>query len=94
MVTARASSEREAAAALVGGAADLASGTPALARDFGLLFLPVGWEDVDLVMSRGTYFRELLRELLAELQSAPTAHEAEQLGGYDLAGSGELIWSR
>lgn len=92
-VTLLANSEREAAAALVMGAADLAPGTRAAAREFGLKFLPLGWEALDLAVSRGTYFRSLFQRLVEELRQAVAEDVAGHLGGYDLGQCGDLVWS-
>ena len=87
-----AASEREAAMLLRNGAADVAPGSGAVAREFGLHFVPSGWEDVDLAVSRGNYFRDLLQRILQMLHDAATATSAEELGGYDLSRAGELLW--
>ena len=73
--TARAYSERDAAAAIATGQADVAPGVRAAAGEFGLEFLPIGWEAFDLAMSRGVFFRTLFRGLLDVLRGCrvPTA---------------------
>ncbi len=85
-------SEREAAMLLRAGNADVAPGSCAVAGEFGLAFLPSGWEDVDLAVSRANYFRELLQRLLQVLKDDRSAERARVLGGYDLSRSGELLW--
>lgn len=85
-------SEREAAMLLRAGTADVAPGSNAVASEFGLGFLPSGWEDVDLVVSRANYFRDLLQRLLQLLKDEQSAERARSLGGYDLSRSGELQW--
>lgn len=89
---ATAASEREAAMLLRTGAADVAPGSGAVANEFGLSFIPSGWEDVDLAVSHGNYFRDLLQRLLQTLKDAHTASRARALGGYDLNRAGELLW--
>jgi molybdate-binding protein len=84
-------SEREAAMLLRTGAADVAPGSAAVASEFGLNFLPSGWEDVDLAVSRGNFFRDLLQRLLQTLKDSQTASRARSLGGYDLSRAGELL---
>jgi excisionase family DNA binding protein len=84
-------SEREAAMLLRTGAADVAPGSGAVASEFGLNFVHGGWEDVDLAVSRGNYFRDLLQRLLQTLKDSHTAGRARTLGGYDLGRVGELL---
>ncbi|MEJ2212938.1 MAG: helix-turn-helix transcriptional regulator [Gammaproteobacteria bacterium] len=85
-------SEREAAAAIVMGQADVAPGARSAAHEFGLEFIPFGWESFDLVMTRDIWFRRLFQELVSRIRSQPCQSYAEQLTGYDLTNAGELIW--
>ena len=86
-----AASEREAAMLLRTGVADVAPGSGAVASEFGLNFVSSGWEDVDLAVSRGNYFRDLLQRLLQTLKDSHTASRARTLGSYDLSRTGELL---
>jgi excisionase family DNA binding protein len=90
-VTARAHSEREAAALIAMAHADVAPGVRAAAAEFGLEFVPIGWEAFDLVLYRGVYFRALFQRLLEHLQGAECRRWAQLLGGYDYRDSGKLI---
>lgn len=92
-VTARAYSERDAAASIAMGHADVAPGIRAAAVEFGLDFQPIGWEAFDLALPRGVYFRTLFRRLLEQLRGTECQRLAQLLGGYDLAGVGTLVWS-
>ncbi len=85
-------SEREAAAQIVMGSADIAAGVRASAVEFGLSFLPIGWEAFDFALGRGVYFRTLFQSLLAALRAPETDAFAQRLGGYDLTCAGDLIW--
>jgi putative molybdopterin biosynthesis protein len=91
--TARAYSERDAASAVSTGQADVAPGVRAAAGEFGLEFLPIGWEAFDLAMSRGVYFRTLFRGLLDLLRGAESQRLAQVFGGYDLAELGNIVWA-
>ena len=91
--TARAYSERDAAAAIATGQADVAPGVRAAAGEFGLEFLPLGWEAFDLAMSRGIYFRTLFRGLLDVLRGAECQRLAQVFGGYDSAALGNIVWT-
>ncbi len=91
-VTATALSEREAAAAIVLGQADVAPGARAAATEAGLGFIPFGVEAFDFALPRNIWFRRLFQDLLSHLQSGECRQMADLLGGYDFSESGELIW--
>jgi molybdate-binding protein len=91
-VTATALSEREAAAAIVLGQADVAPGARAAATEAGLGFIPFGVEAFDFALPRNIWFRRLFQDLLSRLQSGECRQMADLLGGYDFSESGELIW--
>ena len=74
------------------GEADIAPGARAAAREFGLAFVPFGWESFDIALRRDIYFRRLFQELLKRLQTPECQALAERLGGYDLSESGRLIF--
>jgi len=86
-------SERDAAANIAMGKADIAPGVRAAATEFHLGFLPLGWEAFDLVLSRRIYFRNLFQHLLRQLRLPESEDLAQELGGYDLSYFGELVWS-
>lgn len=85
-------SEREAAAAIATGRADLAPGVRASAAEFGLDFVPMGWEAFDFALRRAVYFRTLFQRLLDSLRSKEAHVFANQLGGYELTCAAELVW--
>ena len=85
-------SEREAAAHIAMGKADAAPGVRACATEFGLGFIPTGWEAFDFALKRSVYFRALFQKLLDALRGADTREYARQLSGYDLEPAGDLIW--
>ena len=92
-ITARAYSERDAAAAVAMGQADVAPGIRAAAAEFGLEFHSIGWEAFDLALSRGIFFRTLFRRLLDQLRGPECQRLAQLLGGYDLGELGSVVWS-
>ena len=92
-VSQRARSEREAAGQLNLDLADVAPGPQATAREFGLAFIPAGWEAFDLVLDKGVYFRTLFRYVLELLSRDHSQEAADAFGGYDLAPAGKMIWS-
>lgn len=85
-------SEREAAAQIVMGAAEIGAGVRASANEFGLAFVPIGWEAFDFALGRGVYFRTLFQNLVAALRAPEADAFAQHLGGYDLTCAGDLIW--
>jgi excisionase family DNA binding protein len=84
-------SERHAASLVARGVADCAPGVRAAASEFGLGFLPLGWEAFDLVLPREVYFRTLFRALLTTLGSPELRALATGLGGYELSSLGRLV---
>ena len=85
-------SEREAAASIAMGITDIAPGVRAAATEYGLDFIPFGWESFDLVIPRQIWFRRLFQELINRLKSRSSQQLAESLSGYDLSRTGELVW--
>ena len=85
-------SEREAAAAIAMNQADVAPGAHSAAIEYGLGFIPFGWESFDLALPRSIWFRRLFQDLVSRLRSKPSQLMAERFRGYDLADAGELVW--
>ena len=85
-------SEREAAASIAMGITDIAPGVRAAATEYGLDFIPLGWESFDLVIPKQIWFRRLFQELINRLKSRSSQQLAETLSGYDLSRTGELLW--
>lgn len=80
------------AALIAAGEADCGLGLQAAAA--GLGFLPlVEDECFDLALSRRDYFEPPAQALLAFARTADFARRARQLGGYDLADHGGVVWN-
>lgn len=92
-VALRAYSERDAAATIAMDHADIAPGARSAAREFGLAFVPIGWEAFDFALYKGVYFRTLFQKLLDYLKGDECRGEAQRLGGYDFSEMGKLVWS-
>lgn len=92
-ITGRAFSEREAASLIAMDYADVAPGARSAAAEFGLEFLPIGWEAYDFALYRGVYFRTLFQKLLDHIKGPECQRQAQLLGGYDFSDCGCLIWS-
>ncbi|WP_245973755.1 helix-turn-helix transcriptional regulator [Bosea caraganae] len=76
------------------GRADCGIASRAIATAFGLDFLPLVWEHVDLVMRRRTYFEPGPQKLLAWMRGEAMVTRARELSGYDLAASGAVRLNR
>jgi len=85
-------SEREAAASIAMGTADIAPGVRAAATEYGLDFIPIGWESFDLALPRPIWFRRLFQELIDRLRSPACQQQADRLTGYDLSNTGTFVW--
>lgn len=83
--------EVDLAALIADGRADCGVGIEAVARRFGIGFVPITTEAFDLVMRRRDYFEPALQHLLSFLRRAEFAAEAVHLGGYDLTSAGTVI---
>ncbi len=88
----RARTEGEAAEAVASGAAEAAPGLEAMARRFGLGFLPLAEECFDLLIDRHAYFMPPVQRLLAFARGPALAARAAELGGYDLSPMGLVRW--
>ncbi len=84
--------EREAAAAICMGQADIAPGARATATEHNLQFISFGWESFDLALPRAVWFRHLFQSLLETLKSERSLQLADTLAGYELLGIGDLVW--
>jgi molybdate-binding protein len=78
------------AAAIRAGAADCGIATRSAARTSGLDFVPLLWEEFDLVMRQRTYFRPPMQALLRFITRGDLAERAAELTGYDVAPAGTI----
>ncbi len=85
--------ETDAAVAVASGRADAAPGLEAMARQFGLAFVPTQQERFDLVIDRRSWFEPPFQALLEFCRGEAFAAKAEELGGYDLSGHGRVHWN-
>ncbi len=91
-VTLPARTESDAAAAIACGEADVALGIEAMARQFRLGFVPLLNERFDLLIDRRSYFTAPVQALLGFARTEAFRDRARALGGYDLAGCGQVRW--
>lgn len=85
--------ETDAAVAVASGRADAALGLEAMARQFGLAFVPTVEERFDLVVDRRSWFEPPFQVLLTFCRGDAFAAKARELGGYDLSGHGRVQWN-
>jgi len=86
-------SETEIALAVREGRADTGLGIAAVARQFGLDFVPLARERYDLAVWRHAYFEPPFQRLLAFTRSAAFRERAERLAGYDVAALGTVRYN-
>ena len=86
-------SESELAGMIADGKADCGVGIQAAARRFRLDFVPLHQERFDLVLRRRDYFEVPVQTLLAFARTEAFRRRAEELGGYDLADHGRVVFN-
>ena len=65
----------------------------AVARRFGLGFVPLVRERVDLLLDRAAFFEPQLQRLLEFCRAPEFGLRAEALGGYDVTSFGRVVWN-
>jgi putative molybdopterin biosynthesis protein len=93
MVETPAPTETDLASAIFDGKADCGLAVRAVAGRFHLDFIPLHWERFDLALRRRDYFEAPIQRMLRFARSAGFREHAEELGGYDLGGHGEVIYN-
>jgi excisionase family DNA binding protein len=85
--------EDEAVEAVRRGDADAAFGLEAVARGYGLEYLPIIEEEFALVVDRKAWFDAPVQKLMAFCATDAFANRAEAYGGYDVADLGKVTWN-
>jgi excisionase family DNA binding protein len=80
--------------AIRAGDIDCGLATRAVAVANGLGFVPLVWEQFDLVIRRRTYFEPGPQKLFALMRDGEFARHSDLLGGYDTEGSGAVRLNR
>jgi putative molybdopterin biosynthesis protein len=78
------------AAAIRAGKADCGVATRAAAKSAGLDFVPLLWENFDLLMRQRSYFRPAIQALIGFMAQKRLKQRAAELSGYDPAPSGQI----
>ena len=82
--------ETDVAVAVADGGADCGVAVGAVARRFGLDFVPLQRERFDLALRRRAYFEPPLQRLFAFARTELFRQRADALGHYDVSGVGEV----
>jgi putative molybdopterin biosynthesis protein len=81
---------RDLAAVVRNGGADCGIATRAVAKAAGLDFVPLIWENLDLVTRQRSYFRPAMQALVRFFGNKRLAQHAAELTGYDIAPAGQI----
>lgn len=92
-VTETAPSETDAVIAVAEGRGDATFGLEALARQYGLSFIPVIEERFDLLVDRRSWFEPQVQRLIAFCRSASFRAHAAHMAGYRLDDLGDVRWN-
>lgn len=90
---ATARTETDAAQAVARSEADVTFGLEAVARSYGLDFVPVIEERFDLLVDRAAWFSGPMQTFAAFCYGPAFAARAADLGGYDVSGFGGVRWN-
>jgi putative molybdopterin biosynthesis protein len=73
--------------------ADAGLATIAIAKLFGLPFIPVTTERFDMILSQQTYFEKGVQAFFETLRSEEFKSRAESIAGYEFNDSGRILYS-
>lgn len=93
LITPPARSEADVALAVAEGKADAGFAVETVARQFRLGFVPLFRERYDLAVWRRDYFEPPLQKLFAFCRGRAFQTRAEELGGYDVSGLGQVHYN-
>ncbi len=93
MLETPAQTETDLASAIFDGKADCGLAVRAMARRFHLDFIPLHWERFDLAVRRRDYFEGPAQRLLRFAQTPGFRQQAQELGGYDIDGHGQVNYN-
>lgn len=79
------------ATAVLSGTADVGMGIESVARTMHLDFIPIGQEDYDFLIEEIFLEEEKIKEFIKVLKSQDLARQLEEIGGYCLEASGEIV---
>ncbi|SFH32076.1 DNA binding domain-containing protein, excisionase family [Palleronia marisminoris] len=85
--------EDEAVETVRRGEADAAFGLEAVAKSYGLDFVPIVEEEFALIVDRKAWFEPPMQTLMTFFASDAFRARAEAYGGYDITGLGAVVWN-
>jgi len=77
---------------ILAGKADAGPGIRPVANKLGLGFIPVCWERFDLLISKNRFFDKGIQLFLGTMKEQFFIDAAQDLGGYDLSISGNMVY--
>lgn len=86
-------SESDLALAIAERKADVGLAIRAVAKQYGLDFVPLARERYDLIMRRRDYFEPPMQSLLAFTDTERFRTRAEEMGGYDISRLGAVVYN-
>jgi excisionase family DNA binding protein len=86
--------ELEVGLSISGGKADAGLAVSSVAKQLHLDFIPLARERFDLVMRRFDYFEPPIQRFLSLCHSPAFIDKARELGGYDIKGSGKVVFNK
>lgn len=78
---------------ILSGEADVGIATIAVAKLFGLHFVPVARESFDMILDRETFFHKGIQAFIETLNSKGFRKRVERIGAYDFKDSGKILYS-
>ncbi|MCX7308434.1 MAG: helix-turn-helix transcriptional regulator [Afipia sp.] len=78
------------AASIRSGKADCGIATRSAAKSAGLDFVPLLWENFDLVMRQRSYFKAAMQSLIGFISHERLKQRAADLSGYDITPAGQI----
>lgn len=78
---------------VLSGRADAGLATIAVSRLMGLHFIPLTWENFEMVVDQSTFFKKGIQSLINVLKSPDFRERFERLGGYDFEDAGKIMYS-
>jgi len=73
--------------------ADTGIATAVVAKLLGLSFIPITFENFDMILDQSTFFAKGVQALIGVLKSRDFRKRVERLGGYDFRNSGKVLYS-
>lgn len=80
------------AASVSSGTADCGLGIYSAAKSMGLDFIPIAWEDYDLLIRKNDLDNAEIVKLIEVIKSIQFLNMIEELGGYDVKNTGEIVF--